>query len=470
MNINPQSHKAYKLIHDGILALARAEMQGFHVDMEYVEKKLKSLEKKQDLLEAEFKKTKFYKEWTNSSSISVNIYSPTQLGAFLYDVKGIKPVKYTKGNKGSTDEESLLQLNIPELDFYKQKTKIKKSMDVLKGFAREQVDGIIHPFYNLHLVRTFRSSSSEPNFQNIPKRDEEMMKICRRALYPRYGHQLLEVDFSGLEVRIAAAYHKDERMLAYINDPKSDMHADMAKQIFKIDKFDKNIPGHNTLRQAAKNGFVFPEFYGDYYKNCAENMACGWGKLSKGRWKPGEGIIIDEIGKPFKPYHLSTHLISKGIKSLDAFTEHIKEVEYDFWNNRFKQYQWWKDTHYEVYKKYGYVDLKTGFRCSGVMSKNDVINYPIQGSGFHCLLWSLIEMDRIIFSENLDTRILGQIHDSMILDVHPDELEYVSKTIHRITCEDLRNHWDWIIVPLEVDAELCPVDMPWTEKAKYKLV
>jgi hypothetical protein len=163
-------------------------------------------------------------------------------------------------------------------------------------------------------------------------------------------------------------------------------------------------------------------------------------------------------------------LISKGIKTYDQFVEHVKVIEEDFWGSRFKQYSYWKDLHYNTYKKYGYFSLKTGFNCSGVMGKNDVINYPVQGAAFHCLLWSLIETDRIMRQEKWDTRILGQIHDSMILDVHPDELKYVGETVHRITCKDLPKAWPWIIVPLEVDAELCPVDMPWTEKEKYKLV
>ena len=67
------------------------------------------------------------------------------------------------------------------------------------------------------------------------------MKTTRKALYPRPGHQLLEVDYSGLEVRIAACYHKDPVMLKYINTGY-DMHADMAAQIFMIDDFDKHKP------------------------------------------------------------------------------------------------------------------------------------------------------------------------------------------------------------------------------------
>jgi DNA polymerase I-like protein with 3'-5' exonuclease and polymerase domains len=472
--IYPESYKAYQLLHEGVQAFARAERQGFHVDVPYVEKKLAFIEKKMNRLEENFLETEFCQDWQKSiKGKKININSLPQLSDFLYKTKGIKPTVFTSGGKdgesekGSVNAEALKKLKIPELSFYEERTRLKKASDVLGGFLKEQVNGVIHPFYHLHLVRTFRSSSSNPNFQNIPKRDKELMKICRRALFPRPGHQLFEPDFSGIEVRVGACYHKDKNMLKYIHDPTTDMHGDMAQQIFMIDHLNKNIPGQAILRQAAKNGFVFPQFYGDYYGNNAESLI-DWGKLPEGKWKYGQGIIIDEIGKPFKPYYLSDHMIGKGIKSYDKFVQHVKEVEADFWGNRFSGYQKWKDSHYEDYKSKGYVDLKTGFRCHGIMSKNDVSNYPVQGAAFHCLLWTFIELDKFIIANNLDTRIIGQIHDSIILDVHPDELELIAKTVHRIATEELRKHWDWIIVPMEIDAELCPVDAPWTEKEKFK--
>ena len=106
----------------------------------------------------------------------------------------------------------------------------------------------------------------------------------------------------------------------------------------------------------------------------------------------------------------------------------------------------------------------TGFRCWGPMSRNDSINYPVQGAAFHCLLWSFIQLDKLLLSEGLQSRLIGQIHDSMILDVLPEELEYLKEKIHKITCEDLPATWKWIIIPLEVDMEVYPVDSPWIEE------
>lgn len=463
MNINPKTIDAYRLMHDGILALARAEQQGIRVDMEYIERKKAFLTKKIEKLESQFKETSFFRHWQHTSKSTINIYSNSQLSSFLYGIKKIKVEKETASGQGATDDEALQQMNIPELNSLLEIRKLKKIRDTyLDAFAREQINGYIHPSFNLHLVQTFRSSSDSPNFQNIPKRDEDAMNIVRKALFPRPGHQLLEVDYSGIEVRIAACYHKDETMLKYILDPTSDLHTDMASQIFLVDDFDKNIPGHYTLRQAVKNGFVFPQFYGDYYKNCSTNMACTWCKLGQGKWSTGQGIEFT------KGITIADHLISKGIKSFDDFTNHVKKIEADFWGNRFADYAKWKEMWWKLYQKYGYIDLYTGFRCSGVMGKNATLNYPVQGAAFHCLLWTFIQLDNLMLAEEWDTRIIGQIHDAIILDVHPDELEHVVDAINEIATRRLTDEWKWIIVPMEVEMEVCPVDGSWADKTKLK--
>lgn len=458
MNLNLNTQQAYQLLHNGILALARAEQQGIRVDVEYVQRKKQHLTRKIIRLEKQFRDSKFYKHWGHSTKNKININSNAQLGIFLYKVKKLTPTKLTTTGQGSTDEEALLLLNIPELNDLLEIRKLKKVRDTyLDAFNREQVNGYIHPFFNLHLVKTFRSSSSNPNFQNIPVRDEEAMQATRKALFPRPGHLLLEVDYKGLEVSIAACVTKDGNLIKYLKNPASDMHRDMAKQIFMLDEFDKNNKTHKILRSAAKNGFTFPEFYGDYYKNCAESLACSWGQLPAGRWRKGQGLALSES-------FLSDHLISKGIKSLVHFTEHLKEIEQDFWENRFPEYKIWQDRAWQDYQKYGYLDTLTGFRCGGVMPKNNVFNYPIQGPAFHCLLWSFVELDRIMQEEKWDTRLIGQIHDAIVLDVNPKELNHVVTVIKRVTCVDLPKVWDWICVPLSVDMDVCPVDGNWAEK------
>jgi len=462
MKLHHNTSDAYRLLHNGTLAMGRAERQGIRVDLGYVTKEKSRLSREIIDKESELKDTEFFKRWEKSVVKEVNYNSAVQLGNYLYKVLKLEPPKLTKGDKGSVDEEVLNILKIPELQTILRIRKLKKIRDTyLDQFSREQIDGYIHPFFNLHLVRTFRSSSDHPNFQNIPKRDEEAMNIVRRALLPRPGHQLLEVDYSGLEVRISACYHKDENMLRYIKNPATDMHRDMMEQIFKI-KYNGSEE-HRLLRSAAKNGFVFPQFYGDYFVNNAKDMACKWGGLPAGVWKDDQGISIGACT-------LGEHLRKQGFRSIRSFETHLEKIQQDFWENRFPEYARWKRQSWNLYKRRGYVDMLTGFRCSGVMGKNDVSNYPIQGSAFHCLLWAFIELDRTLAMRSFRTKLIGQIHDAIIFDVYPPELETIAKLVHEVTTKELPKAWKWINIPLEVEAELCPVDASWAGKEKYKLI
>lgn len=457
MNINPRTPEAYRLLHDGTLALSRAEQQGLRIDMNYIEEQKEFVTKKIAQIEQEFKETDFYANWEKSSKTSININSSTQLEKYLYEVLGLRIDKETKTGKGSTDDEALKQLNIPELNDLLKAKKLKKVRDTyLDGIGRETVNGILHPFFDLGQAVTFRSSSNSPNFQNLPIRDEESMNIVRGAIKPRPGHLLMEADFSGIEVRVNACLNRDKNLIKYIEDPASDMHADMATQLFSLGKFNKAIAGHSTLRQAAKNAFVFPEFYGSYYKNCAKGLACSWGKLQKGYWKAGQGIVLGDK-------HLSDYLISQGIKSFDAMTEHVRLIEEDFWGKRFVEYAKWKDKWWEQYQKTGYIDMPTGFRCNGLMDKKQVCNYPGQGSAFHCLLWSLINVDRVMVEEEWDTRIVGQIHDSILFDTLPEEKDYVKEVVNDILTQQLPKAFSFICVPMEIEIEEYEIDGPWVK-------
>jgi DNA polymerase I len=461
VRINATTADAYNLVHNGILALARAERQGIRIDTEYCERKKKHLERKIKYLEKKLENSSLYRRWKHIYGAKTNIYSNYQLAKILYKVMKIEPPKMTdKGDMGATDEDALNQIDVPELKDILQIRKLAKVKETYLGsFIREETDGFMHPFFNLHTVRTHRSSSSDPNFQNIPKRDKEAMAICRRAIIPRPGHMLLEADFSALEVMISCCYHKDPVMLNYVEDKNSDMHLDMAKQIFMFDTLEKKIPVHSRLRQAAKNGFVFPQFYGDYYGNNARGIM-EWVGLPQNRWKKGMGVELPDGS------HISDHFLERGIRSFNEFTEHLKEVEDDFWNNRFRVYNAWRKEWVEKYRKQGYLQMLTGFVCSGVMRKNEIINYPIQGTAFHCLLLTFTLLDEAMQKEGWDSKLIGQIHDSIVMDVNPDEREHIENTAHRIVREELPKIWNWINVPLEIEITTYGVDKPWIESAK----
>ena len=454
------------LMHKGVSALARAERQGIRIDVKQAQKNKEDLTDLIDNLCIEFSNTKFFRQWEKSRGrSSLNINSNPQLGHFLYEVKKITPIKLTKkSKKGSTDEETLKALQIPELDILLRMRKLKKLRDTyLNAFLTESVDGYIHPVFNLHFATTYRGSCDSPNIQNIPERDEESKKIIRTCIFPRPEHQLLELDYKGIEVNTATCYHKDPTMIEYIKDPTSDMHGDMAIQIFLLDEFDKSEKSYKKLRYAAKNGFVFPQFYGDYYGNNVRGLSREAKLPIKGSYKEEDGLELSS------GVFLGEHLKRKGIKSSSEFTNHLKEIEDHFWNERFPVYADWKKKWWRAYQKKGYFDTLTGFRCSGVMGRNDAINYPVQGSAFHCLLWSFIKLDHLLRMERMDTRLIGQIHDSILFDVYPLELEYVLEIAQRVTCVDLLKAWDWIIVPLSIEAELCEVDQSWYYKKEIEL-
>jgi DNA polymerase I-like protein with 3'-5' exonuclease and polymerase domains len=459
--IYPHSKQAYELLHAGTLAFSRAEQIGLRCDTDYCERKIKHLNRKIARHVSKIEQTKFYRQWKHIYGSKTKLTSNHQLAHLLYKVLKIKPMKMSSsGNQGATDVEALEYLNIPEVDMILETRKWKKTQDYLKSFLIEQVGGIIHPFNNLNTVTTFRSSVDRPPFQQIPKRDKEMKKATRHAIYPAIkGFQFGAADFSGIEVTMAGIYTKDEKLVYDI--VHGDMHKDMAIELFKLDSLDKHFPGEKNFRQGGKNGFVFPEFYGDYYGNCVKNLL-KWAKIAERKDGTPGLVHLQDVG-------LITLKKDGSVKNDDKFVQHVKNVEDDFWNVRYKTYNKWKDRAWKDYQKKGYLEMHTGFRCQGAMSKKNVTNYPFQGTAFHCLLWTFIEMDRIAYEvEKWNSKPTFQIHDELTLTTDPDEKDHVLSTIQRVATKDLPEAWDWIDVPLEMEMEIGEVDGPWDEMTDYE--
>jgi DNA polymerase-1 len=430
-HIEPAGRAAYELLHEANLALMDIEQYGIHIDTAYCERQSKYLKRKIAAQEEGLKKREEFKVWHKVYGRRFNLDSNPQLADVLYNHMGIKPPKYTDKDKPSVDKDALEALDLPIV-------------------LRETVGGIMRPFFHTHTARTFRGSSTNVNFQNLPIRQPEQGKMVRRAFIPRPGHVFGGVDYSGIEVRISACYHKDPTMINYINDPASDMHRDMAMEIFLLKK--QQITG--PVRYTAKSNFVFAEFYGDFYGNCATYL---WHSVRELMLKTAGGTPMYE------------HLQSKGIKSYRQFEEHLREVEYAFWNKRFPVYKAWKDEQMARYERDGYIAMFTGFKCSGVMLRKEVINYPIQGTAFHCLLWSLIQIHKWMKARRLRSRIVGQIHDEITQDNHPEEQDTVLTKEHKIMCQDIKAHWSWIIVPLDIEAEFAGIDESWHYKQKVPI-
>ena len=441
--------RANQLFFEGAKTFSNMEGKGIRINEAYYQDKEAEITKAIADKEVELHNDKHIKEWKREYGDKFKLDSGQQLAHILFDVMRLKSTRRTATDKASVDETTLVSLSkkVKWVDNLLSIRKLKKIRSTyINGILRESVNGIIRPFFHLNTVSSYRSSSSRPNFQNIPRRDKEAQKLVRDGIIPRDGNRIVELDYETLEVRISACIHKDPKMIEYINDPTTDMHRDTAQDLFLIRDESDVTP---EIRFVAKNQFVFAQFYGDWYESCAKGM---WPSLS-------------ELSLGDQP--MKEHLSDQGIRSLDDFIEHVKSVEHILWKKRFKVYDKWKDKFYAEYERNGYIDLITGFRCSGYMRRNQILNLPIQGPAFHCLLWSLIQLDRAMRKEKMRGRIVGQIHDSGFGDIPDDEFIEFTDMATQIMTKDIRKHWQWLIVPLDIEIEACEINQPWSTKEKW---
>lgn len=461
VEVKVASPEAYQLLHDGTIALAQVEHNGIRIDVDYLTATIDRLRSDIKKKEYRFRDTAEYAVWKRRFKDKTNLQSRSQLGWLLFDHMGYRSSARTTSGRMKLDDTVLQSIDHPIAKQFRELEKLRKATNTfLAGILRETDNGFLRAFYNLNIARTFRSSSDSPNFQNLPIRDKEIGKLIRTCFIPRDpSRRLVEIDFSGIEVGIAACYHRDPAMMKYLKDKTKDMHRDMASQCYRLDQ--KLVT--KAIRHAGKNKFVFPQFYGDYYINCAQSM---WEAADTPECKLADGRTLKQ------------HLIDSGIPRLGkcdpesrpvkgTFEHHIKEVENDFWQNRFAVYGKWKQSWYSEYVKQGGFHTLTGFAISGVMRKNDVINYPVQGSAFHCLLWSLVRLQAEIRKRGMKALIVGQIHDSIVADVPDSEIEDFVALAHDIMTKQLPRAWKWIVVPLEVEVEVTPLGGSWFDKKAW---
>lgn len=376
-----------------------------------------------------------------------NPLSNIQLGELLYKILGNNlpdGIEKTGADQYPVTEEALKKLNTEFCDNVISLRKLVKRRDTyLSGFEREAINGVIRPFFNLHTVVTFRSSSDSPNFQNMPKRDIDSKKLIRGLIRPPKGCRLVEYDYKGMEVSVAACVFKDPTLIQYVSDPTKDMHRDTAMDIF----FRGPKDWTKAERQAAKNGYVFPAFYGSVAR-----------EMARGVWEQLPETTIE-------------HLHSKGIPNLEEYTAFLQDYDKRFWGERFPVYRDGKQSLYRDYQRQGYVDLITGFRCWGPLEFTEVTNYPVQGPAFHCLLWALNHIHPEVKRYCKQSAIIGQIHDALIAYVHPDEAEKFDEIVLKWSTQEIRNHWQWIIVPLTIEKEQSEIDGNLAEmnEAKFNI-
>ncbi len=466
--ITATTRDAYQLFHDGQIALAQVEQNGLRVDVGYLTKTISEIDTAVKEGEARLRASKVYKQWQQAFGREANLTSLTQLGTLLFDhMKLPYTGERTETGRYKADEKTLSGVDLPFVRRYLKLGKLRRIRDTfLEGIRRELCDGYIHPSFNLASgeedqgggARSGRGSANSPNAQNFPRRNPELEKIVRRCFVPEPGHHWLENDFSGIEVKISCCYHHDPTLIKYVTDPTSDMHRDTGAELFKLPKEGVD---RKTVRDASKNQFVFPQFYGSVWFQCAPPL---WERMVKEQWKiPGTGKLVLDHLKDNGITQLGTCKGGEEPES-DSFAYHVKAVEHSFWYDRFPDYTAWKDSTWEEYQRTGEVWYHTGFVARGYMRRNQVLNYATQGSAFHCLLQALIWIQQTLDRYRMRSKITSQIHDSINLSVDSKEKEDVLYLTKEIMTKRLAKHWPWLVVPLDIEAEMGDVDRSWFDK------
>lgn len=436
---------------ESLFTLAEIEDHGIPVDEDYFRKQDRKIDEEIAQVQHELLTSKEARLFMSKEGERLDLESAPQLGRLFYKHLGLTAPKKTAKGADSVDAEAFEKLNHPfakKIIQYRKLQKIKKSY--FSQFLHSIYNGHLYPSFDLHTVRTYRSSSSDPNFQNIPVRDEQAKALVRKGIMPSKGHKLLEIDFGSLEVRGLAMYSKDKALMAYIRDPNTDMHRDQAMQLFKFtreqwDALPKKVA--DTIRFHAKNSWVFPLFYGSWYKACANNL---WENVAE--LDMGDGRVVRQHFK-------------MGYK---RFEEHCRSLEKQFWK-KFQGVRDWQESLAREYQSKGYIETYLGFRYNLWMTRNNLYNYKIQGSCFHILLWCVNRLHAMSKARGWNSRIIGQIHDSVIWDLDPAEEREVLTACNQVLTKEVTEEWGWINVPLEVEPEITGVNEPWYFKERTTL-
>ena len=324
---------------------------------------------------------------------SFNIASPRQLGEVLFDRLQLdSKAKKTKTGQYATGEEVLQKLEgkhpiIKAILEYRSYTKLKSTyLDALPALINPR-DGLIHTSFNQAVTATGRLSSNNPNLQNIPVRTENGREI-RRAFVPRGPeYTLLAADYSQIELRIIAHLSGDPAM---IEDFKlgHDIHAATAAKIFKV-PVDQVTREQRSRAKTANFGII----YGISAFGLSQRLS-----ISRQESKQ----LIDQY---FENY--------KGVRAyIDRVIAECREngyVETVFHRKRYLP------------------DINARNYNLRAFAERNAVNAPIQGSAADIIKLAMVSVWRRMKEEGLKSRMVLQVHDELVFDVVPEELDRVKE-------------------------------------------
>lgn len=449
--IVPTTKDAFKLLMMGEKALTEVSINGFKVDVDYYKTQKPVIQDEISRLKTQIiNESEIGRAWKERFGNKLNLDSNDQLKQVLeYDMHFDKFKITEKGGKSadsSVIEKLPYEFSNP-FTRYKQFNKMWGSLiePILLG-ADE--NGFVHPNINLHTVRTYRSSCDSPNLQQVPKHNKLIKKIVRSGFIPRgKDRQLCEIDLQSAEVSVGCCLHQDKQMLQFLHDKTIDMHTYVESEFYKL----KPEELSKELRSSVKGRFVFASFYGASPLSMAASL---WEFIE-------ESNTVLPTGEK-----LIDHMAKLGVVDYETCLVHTEKVFDWYWKVLFKDYGAWKENIWTLYKQQGYLDYPTGFRVVSPMAKTQAMNTIIQGSTFHLLLFTLIELQRRLTQYKLGSKIVCQIHDSIVLDLVPSELQTVFD-LYLDSQDTVRKKWKWLLYPITADADLGEVGGTWAEMNGY---
>ena len=367
--------------------LANMEIAGVRLDVDALNEAARELDKRLTTLESEI---------FELAGEEFNVGSPSKVGEILFDKLQLDPkAKKTKTGQYSTSEDVLEKVAaknpiVGKILEYRQLKKLLTTYLTALPAAINPATGKVHTVYNQTVTATGRISSSSPNLQNIPVREDQGREI-RRAFIADEGHLFLSADYSQIELRLVSDFAKDETMLEAFRNG-DDIHAITAAKIYH--KHPDEVTADERRNAKTAN-------FGILYGISAFGLASRLG-IPRAEAKQ----IIDNYFETFPT---------------------IKRYMHDS---------------VESARENGYVSTKMGRkrRLPDINSKNPVvrgygernaINAPIQGSAADIIKVAMVDIYREFREKNLNSKMIMQVHDELNFDVVPSELPIVQEIVTR---------------------------------------
>lgn len=347
---------------------------------------------KLDEIEQDFKDrlNKLQQEIYFDAGEEFNINSPKQVAHILYEKLGIATYN---NKKQSTKADVLEELRyIPIIDkiltFRKYSKLVNTYIEVYKNYINQKGD-IIHTTFNQTLTSTGRLSSSEPNLQNIPTRDDDG-RILRKIFISKFENgKIISADYSQIELRLLADMSEEESLIeAYKNG--CDIHASTASQIFNI-PLEEVTPAKRREAKAINFGII----YGISDYGLSQNI------------KTTRALAKDYIDSYFAKYPKVKEFMDNNVKFA---------IEKGY-----------------ALTKWGRIRLIPELSSSKYTARNFgervAMNMPLQGTASDIIKFAMLKVDEQLKKNNLKSQLILQIHDELVIDVYPGEENRVTSIL-----------------------------------------